>query len=131
MAADDGSFGTGYGKPPERTQFRKGVSGNPAGRPRGSLNVATVLARILREQTVITVDGQRRVVTKLEAVMVQLADKALRGDIAAARQILSLHFSTGLETADVQAKKPLSDSDRRIVSHILERMEHSEKKEDR
>ncbi|WP_409997833.1 DUF5681 domain-containing protein, partial [Escherichia coli] len=24
----------GYGKPPKRTRFRKGVSGNPGGRPR-------------------------------------------------------------------------------------------------
>jgi hypothetical protein len=30
-----GDCAVGYGKPPTRTRFRKGVSGNPGGRPRG------------------------------------------------------------------------------------------------
>jgi len=29
MKNDDDSYQTGFGKPPRRTQFRKGVSGNP------------------------------------------------------------------------------------------------------
>jgi hypothetical protein len=32
-SSDDGAVG--YGKPPTRTRFRKGVSGNPAGGPAG------------------------------------------------------------------------------------------------
>src|ERR1039458_6542262 len=49
----------GYGAPPEATRFKKGVSGNPKGRPRGSLNVATVFTKILRERVVINEHGQR------------------------------------------------------------------------
>ena len=30
-----GEYEVGYGKPPSQTRFRKGVSGNPGGRPRG------------------------------------------------------------------------------------------------
>jgi Family of unknown function (DUF5681) len=32
---EGGDFEVGYGKPPLRTRFRKGQSGNPGGRPRG------------------------------------------------------------------------------------------------
>ena len=39
----------GYGNPPQHTRFKKGQSGNPRGRPKGTLNLATVLARTLRE----------------------------------------------------------------------------------
>jgi hypothetical protein len=33
--SSSGNDAVGYGKPPIRTRFRKGVSGNPGGRPRG------------------------------------------------------------------------------------------------
>jgi hypothetical protein len=39
----------GYGKPPQSTRFQKGVSGNPKGRPKGSLNVASLFLRTLLE----------------------------------------------------------------------------------
>jgi hypothetical protein len=33
--SSSGNDAVGYGKPPARTRFRKGISGNPGGRPRG------------------------------------------------------------------------------------------------
>jgi Family of unknown function (DUF5681) len=50
----------GYGKPPQATRFKKGVSGNPKGRPKGSLNIATVFTKTLRERVVINEHGQRK-----------------------------------------------------------------------
>ncbi len=73
----------GYGKPPETTRFKKGTSGNPKGRPKGSLNVATVFMKALREKVVINEHGQRKTVTKLEAALKQLANKAASGELRA------------------------------------------------
>jgi hypothetical protein len=53
----------GYGKPPTRTQFRKGVSGNPGGRPRGmTAGRATALA-IKEAYRLVTVREGDKVVT--------------------------------------------------------------------
>ena len=38
-------YEVGYGKPPKNTQFRKGVSGNPRGRPKKSLDFDHELIR--------------------------------------------------------------------------------------
>src|ERR1700739_4829842 len=71
----------GYERPPKATRFKRGVSGNPKGRPKGSLNVATVFLRTLNEKVVVHEHGKRRTVTKLEAALTQLVNKAATGDL--------------------------------------------------
>ena len=46
MENDDGESG-GYGKPPRDTQFKKGVSGNPSGRPKGQATLPAILRKKL------------------------------------------------------------------------------------
>ena len=46
------------GNPPKHTQFRKGTSGNPRGRPKGSKNLATYLMEAARDQVSATVGGR-------------------------------------------------------------------------
>lgn len=65
----------GYGKPPEQSRFQRGKSGNPNGRPKGILNFATALQKTLREIVVITENGRRKEITKLEAAVKQLVNK--------------------------------------------------------
>jgi len=132
MAADnhDLEFEVGFGKPPERSRFRKGASGNPAGRPRGRRNLATVLARTLQEK-VITVDenGVRRKITKLEAAVNQLVDLAASGDLRALRQLTSL-VGAAEPPAPVATKTEVSDADQKIVQNILQRAGNCTKNED-
>src|SRR5262245_29021911 len=45
-----GKYEVGYARPPLHSRFKRGQSGNPKGRPRGSRSVASVLHRILNEK---------------------------------------------------------------------------------
>src|ERR1700681_3237276 len=85
---DDGPVG--YRKPPAQSRFKPGQSGNPKGRPKGSLNIATVLERTLREKVIINENGQRKIITKLEASIKQLVNKAAAGDLRAIQQLAAL-----------------------------------------
>jgi len=127
---DEGRFHGGYGKPPKETQFRRGVSGNPKGRPKGRLNLATVIQQILREKIVINENGVRRAVTKLEAALKQLADKAAGGDIAAIRQLVAFAVLADLETAGVEPKAQLSDSELKLMNRVLERLQQGKGQND-
>ena len=64
----------GYGRPPVATRFRRGVSDNPRGRPKGARNIATVVAATLGERISITENGRRKRITKLDAAVKQLVN---------------------------------------------------------
>ena len=115
-------YEVGFGKPPAGTRFQKGQSGNPKGRPKGTLNMATVLARTLREKVVINENGQRKVITKLEAAVKQLVNKAASGDLRALRHLADLVASAEERAAQAPAADTVfSADDQQVVQGILER----------
>lgn len=119
----DETYEVGFGKPPKRTQFAKGKSGNPLGRPKGALNVATTVERILRQEVIITLDGRRRRVTKLQAVVIQLIDQATEGHLKAIQLLTSLLRSAEERGSQVVAPNSVSDDlDKKIISGILSRI---------
>src|SRR5882724_5648701 len=76
----DSDYQVGYGKPPQHTRFKKGESGNPTGRPKGSKNLTTLLEKELKQRVMITENGRRRRITKQEAMVKHLVNKAVSGD---------------------------------------------------
>ena len=84
-------YKVGYGKPPKRTQFKPGKSGNPSGRPKGSRNLATDLAAELCEPITVREEGRQRRISKQRALIKSLMAKALQGDVRATTAVLALY----------------------------------------
>lgn len=119
----------GFGRPPESTRFKKGVSGNPKGRPKGSLNVATVFLKTLREKVVINEHGQRKTVTKLEAAFKQLVNKAAGGDLRAIGQLrdLAREAEEKQNTAVTTRQASVVDElDQEVMQGILQRFQQED-----
>jgi hypothetical protein len=83
------TYQVGFAKPPIATRFRKGLSGNPAGRPRGSKNITTILEQELEQRVVIRENGRQRKVTKRRASMKQFVNKAIAGDPRALQLLIN------------------------------------------
>jgi hypothetical protein len=87
----DREYDVGYGKPPKRTQFRKGQTGNPKGRPKGTKNIARIVDQVCRERVRVKGEnGNYYYMTKMQAIMTQLTNQAARGDIKATRMCFAI-----------------------------------------
>jgi hypothetical protein len=79
MSENKRDYAVGRGKPPVHTRFKKGQSGNPRGpRPK---NLPAPLIEALNEPVTATIDGERREITKHEAVVTQLVNKSAAADL--------------------------------------------------
>jgi hypothetical protein len=123
MATNGHDYQVGYKKPPMHTRFKKGTSGNPKGRPQGSKNPGTLLQRALEELVIITEQGQRKRITKLEAMFKQLANKAASGDHRSMQLLLaSLHLLEEHSGATPSDGQSLDDADRQVMQQLYERV---------
>lgn len=90
MCDDTNEYEVGYGKPPKATQFKKGRSGNPKGRPKASKNVGLILEEAFFRKITISENGTRREVTMLEAILRQLVNGAVKGEMRSIDRVLKL-----------------------------------------
>lgn len=132
------SYEVGYGKPPKDSQFQKGLSGNPKGRPKKALDFDHELLRQSRATITLNENGNRRSVSKHEAAILQLLNKAIGGNVPALRTYLA-HYQVASEKIALQAsqardlqtcppsKLPL-DELRKIAIEIRNKIEREKKR---
>ena len=80
----------GYGKPPKKHQFKKGVSGNPRGRPRGKSSLLSDLNKIVNQKISVNLNGQNMRLTKRQAFLQRVANDAIAGGAGAGRLLYKL-----------------------------------------
>lgn len=89
-ATPEGAYEVGYRKPPVRSQFPKGRSGNPTGRSRGKGDAGRSLKEILSEMVPVRQGDQAIKVSRYEVVMRRLVNDALKGDWKLGLKIFAL-----------------------------------------
>ena len=86
---DDDDNDVGYRRPPTKVRYKKGESGNLAGRPRGRHREAPHEA-VLGPMVTIREGGKERRVTAAEAFVLQCLKRGIAGDSSAAGACLTM-----------------------------------------
>lgn len=91
MSNSTNSYTVGFSKPPVSTRFKKGVSGNPRGRPKAAQRKAgALITNVLNRKIEVVEGGKVRRVSIMEAIVMQLARRAAKGDVPSARMLRKL-----------------------------------------
>jgi len=116
MASDKRrDYAVGYGKPPRHTRFEKGRSGNPKGRPNGAKNLSTLFNEALNETVIVAENGGRRKISKRQAIVKQIVNKAAKGDWRCTKLLLELPQETGSATEPESSESSFGAADKETI----------------
>jgi hypothetical protein len=117
--------GVGKGNNPKKSDafkekiFKKGVSGNPKGRPIGSLSLRDRMKKFLELDVQVAMpDGTITSQTVLDSVILSLLAQALKGNTIAIKEVLDRNFGKEPEKLEIEDNEL-----RNSVEEIKESME--------
>jgi Family of unknown function (DUF5681) len=112
----------GYKRPPKHSQFRKGQSGNPSGRPRGTRNRDTVIEEELNRIVTIHQNGRPQKITLFQAAAKQLVNKAATGNLAAFKELREQLRTMETRAASAVPTQQSSEADEQVMKDLIQRI---------
>ena len=91
MARKKKDYEVGCKKPPKHTQFKKGQSGNPSGKPKKILSEDEIVLRELNARVPITEGGKQKRMAKMDVIIKRQVNLAMQGDPKAVRYVGELY----------------------------------------
>jgi Family of unknown function (DUF5681) len=126
------TYKVGYGRPPIKSQFKPGQSGNPTGgklkRASVAADLKTSLEKALNEQARFRIGERDLIMTKAAAGIARLVAQFAEGDRYARRDLIALADKLGVDLAAGQAgaigdavASLMSANDEAIIADFLRR----------
>jgi hypothetical protein len=89
MTSPSDEYKVGYGRPPLRTRWKNGQSGNPRKKPKRQESIVETVDRLLLSPVQLTIDGVTERIPALRAIVSQLQQKEIAGSARASRVLLN------------------------------------------
>ncbi len=116
------SYEVGYRKPPKKTQFKPGQSGNPKGRSKGTRNFKTDLKEELLEPVSVRVNNDRRNLPKQRVLLKALVAKGMNGDVRAIQLVFNLIAQLFVDEHAPAEEAPLNPFEEEILDDFEARI---------
>ena len=115
-------YEVGDRRPPKHSQFKSGVSGNPRGRPKGSINLRTRVTQQLRQMVTVTRNGRPVKMRKADLIALQIVDTAAKGNLKAAVLAVRLDDEANIAASRAPAEETFELPNRDNLRFIAERL---------
>lgn len=117
-------YAVGKNKPPLHTRWKKGQSGNPKGRPKGSRNYDTRALAFFEEKVPIRTPTGEEMMDTVQLALNKLREKVGKGDMKAIDRTLDesrrLMPAPPVAAAAVDVAAQLSPAEQQILASLLE-----------
>ncbi len=117
-------YKVGYKRPPKEHQFKKGISGNPKGRPKNNATFVENVLDEMQEKIMVKESGKQKKITKKQALAKKLVAEALNGKNSAIKLLLPILASETNLTKEVDEE--LSANDAQIIEDYITRRFNNE-----
>ena len=99
---DDAPYEVGYGKPPKHSQWKKGMSGNPAGKKKKDESLLDQLRALAVKEIVVHQNGVPTTMTQAQAMFAALFAKATKAHLGSIKFICQ---TLGISEAELSSAK--------------------------
>jgi hypothetical protein len=125
--SDDDNYNVGFARPPKATRFKKGQSGNPAGRPRGATSTKKRIKRMLEAPVPVKIGDEVKTMSNLDLSLQRISEGVRKADKGAVNKVIQLGLELDKQeearAASAQAPQfepdPLSAEDHDILLEYL------------
>jgi Family of unknown function (DUF5681) len=115
-------YEVGDRRPPKHSRFVPGVSGNPKGRPKGSVNLRTRVTEQLRQTVTVTRNGRPVKMRKADLIALQIVDSAAKGDLKAALLAVRLDDEASIATSNASTAETFDLPNQENLRFIADRL---------
>ena len=119
-------YEVGYGKPPKKTRFRPGHSGNPRGRPKKPKSIQEKFERELARKVAVRDDGRVKKISKIDLWVRRVIADAIKGSHQASRILIEMRSASDDEIAQGIAEQTIEEltaEDLEILDRYLARVD--------
>ena len=113
------TYDVGYCRPPKKSQFRPGQSGNPTGRRKASPTIGARLRELVHSKVTVTEQGRTRRISRLDVMLRQLGNDAMRGDKRAFKLLMEFFDRYDVAVEGTVGSEEMASEDLQILSDYL------------